>query len=295
MDDLKALATLARVVESGSFRKAAIAMGMAPQATSKTVRQLEEQLGVRLLHRTTRKLSLTEEGAQLVARIAPALADIHGAVEELQNARREVGGTLRITAPRSVGSHFVLPLIPEFMALYPDVRVEFELEDRITDNVLERVDVGFRMGASVDRNVIARRLMDIQQWVCASPAYIERYGQPRTWEELSRHRCTGFKHANSGRVMPWEFTNQGEVAYTDMAAKFITNDVDAEMSAVLAGAGVGQIPSYIAQPMVESGRLVHLLKNHTTERIGFYIYYPQRNQMPQRARRFIDFMIGKVG
>lgn len=94
--------------------------------------------------------------------------------------------------------------------------------------------------------------------------------------------------------MPWEFTNQGEVAYTDMAAKFITNDVDAEMSAVLAGAGVGQIPSYIAQPMVESGRLVHLLKNHMTERIGFYIYYPQRNQMPQRARRFIDFMIGKV-
>jgi len=295
MDDLKALATLARVVESGSFRKAAMEMGVAPQATSKTVRQLEEQLGVRLLHRTTRKLSLTEEGAQLIAQIAPALANIRGALEELQNTRREVGGTLRITAPRSVGKHFVLPLIPEFMSLYPDIRVELELEDRITDNVLERVDVGFRMGASVDRNVVARRLMDILQWVCASPEYIERYGRPRTWADLAMHRCTGFKHANSGRIMPWEFTDKNEVTYTELATKFVTNDVDAETAAVLAGAGIGQIPSYLAQPMVESGRLVHLLKNHTTERIGFYIYYPQRKQMPQRARRFIDFVIGWMG
>jgi DNA-binding transcriptional LysR family regulator len=295
MEDLKALATLARVVESGSFRKAAMEMGVAPQATSKTVRLLEEQLGVRLLHRTTRKLSLTEEGAQLIAQIAPALANIRTAVEELQHARLEVGGTLRITAPRSVGQHFIVPLVPEYMALYPDVRVELELEDRITDSVLERVDVGFRMGPSVDRNVVARRLMDIQQWVCASPDYIEQHGKPRTWADLAKHRCTGFRHTNKGRIMPWEYTDKGEVTYTDMAPRFVTNDVDAEMWAILDGAGIGQIPSYIAQPMVESGRLVHLLKNHVTERIGFYIYYPQRNQMPQRARRFIDFVIERVG
>jgi DNA-binding transcriptional LysR family regulator len=295
MADLKALAVLARVVETGSFRKAAAEMGVAPQATSKTVRRLEEQLGVRLLHRTTRKLSLTDEGAQLIARIAPALASIQGAVEELQDARLEVGGTLRITAPRSVGRHFVLPLVPEFMALYPDVRVELELEDRMTDGVLERVDIGFRMGPSVDRNVVARRLMDIQQWVCASPEYIEKHGKPRSWADLANHRCTGFKHPTSGRIMPWEVTDKGEVTYTDMPTRFVTNDVDAEMWAVLDGAGIGQIPTYIAQSMVESGRLVHLLKNQVTERIGFYIYYPQRNQMPQRARRFIDFAIEQVG
>jgi len=294
MEHLKALATLDRVVESGSFRQAAIEMGVAPQATSKTVRQLEQQLGIRLLHRTTRKLSLTEEGAQLLAQVAPALANIRTAVEELQNARKEVGGTLRISGPRSVGQHFIVPLIPEYMSLYPDVRVELELEDRITDRVLERVDVGFRMGPSVDRNVVARRLMDIQQWVCASPDYIEKYGRPRRWADLATHRCTGFRHSNSGRVMPWEYTDQGEVTYTDMAPKFVTNDVDAEMWAVLGGAGIGQIPSYIAQPMVDSGRLVHLMKSHVTERIGFYIYYPQRNQLPQRTRRFIDFVVEKV-
>lgn len=294
MEDLKALATLARVVESGSFRQAAIEMGIAPQSTSKTVRQLEQQLGIRLLHRTTRKLSLTEEGAQLLSQVAPALANIRTAVEELQNARKEVGGTLRITVPRSVGQHFIVPLIPEYMALYPDVRVELELEDRFTDSVLERVDVGFRMGPSVDRNVVARRLMDIQQWVCASPDYIEKYGRPRNWADLAKHRCTSFRHSNSGRVMPWEYTDQGEVTYTEMTPKFVTNDVDAEMWAVLGGAGIGQIPSYIAQPMVGSGRLVHLLKSHVTERIGFYIYYPQRNQLPQRTRRFIDFVVEKV-
>ncbi|MDQ8022261.1 MAG: LysR family transcriptional regulator [Moraxellaceae bacterium] len=295
MDDLKSLAVLARVVENGSFRKAAAELGVAPQATSKTVRQLEAQLGVRLLHRTTRKLSLTEEGAQLLRQIAPAIANIRSAVEELRNAKKEVGGTLRITAPRSMGRHFVLPLVPEFMRLYPELRIEFELEDRLTDSVLERVDLGFRMGGGVDRNVVARRLMDIQQWVCASPGYIEHHGRPRNWADLASHRCTGFRHSTSGRVMPWEFVDQGEVTYTELAPRFVTNDVDAELDAVLGGAGIGQIPAYIARPLIEAGQLVHLLKSHSTERIGFYLYYPQRTQMPQRTRRFIDFVIERLG
>lgn len=291
MDDLKALSTLERVVASGSFRRAALDLGVAPQATSKTVRQLEAQLGVRLLHRTTRKLSLTDEGAQLLAQVRPALSSIRAAMDELQAARREVGGTLRITAPRSVGQHLVLPLIAPFMQEHPALTVELELEDRISNAVTERIDVGFRMGAGMDRNVVARRLMDLQQWICASPAYLERHGRPQRWEDLARHRCTGFRHASTGKLMPWEYTNQGETAFTDVAARFATNDVDAEASAVLAGIGIGQIPNYIAAPLVREGRLVHLLTRHTSERVGLYIYYLQRAQLPQRARRFIDFAV----
>src|SRR5260221_6667569 len=119
MDDLKALSTLARVVESGSFRRAAVELGVAPQATSKTVRQLETQLGVRLLHRTTRKLSLTDEGTQLLAQVRPALSAIRAAMGDLQSAKKEVGGTLRVTAPRSVGQHLVLPLIGPFLEAHP--------------------------------------------------------------------------------------------------------------------------------------------------------------------------------
>jgi DNA-binding transcriptional LysR family regulator len=294
MDDLKALSTLARVVESGSFRRAAVELGVAPQATSKTVRQLEAQLGVRLLHRTTRRLSLTDEGAQLLAQVRPALSSIRSAMADLQSARGDVGGTLRVTAPRSVGLHLVLPLVGSFMAQHPNLRVQFELEDRITDVTSEKIDIGFRVGASMDRNVVARRLMDIQHWICASPAYLERHGRPRSWEELAQHRCTGFRHVNTGKLMPWEYQEGGATTYRDMAARFETNDVDAEASAVLAGVGIGQIPSYIAAPLIREGRLVHLLVRHTTERIGLYIYYAQRTHLPPRARLFIDFAVAQL-
>lgn len=291
MDDLKALSTLARVVEAGSFRRAALDLGVAPQATSKTVRQLEAQLGVRLLHRTTRKLSLTDEGARLLAQVRPALSAIRSAMSETRAAHQEVGGSLRITAPRSVGQHLVLPLAARYMDAHPDVGVDLELEDRLTDIVEERIDVGFRMGAGLDRNVVARRLMDIQQWVCASPAYLERHGRPRCWDDLAQHHCTGFRPASTGRLMPWEYADGDATVYADIAARFATNDVDAEASAVLAGMGIGQIPDYIAAPLIEAGRLERLLPAHGSERIGLYIYYPQRAHLPQRTRRFIDLAL----
>lgn len=295
MDDLKALSTLARVVETGSFRRAALELGVAPQATSKTVRQLEAQLGVQLLHRTTRKLSLTDEGAQLLAQVRPALSSIRTAMEELQSARREVLGTLRITAPRSLGLHVLLPLLPSFMEEHPDLRVDLELEDRLTDVVMEKIDVGFRMGPAMDRNVVARRLMDIEQWICASPAYIERHGRPLRWEDLAQHRCTGFRHPNTGKLMPWEYTDGKEtITYAEVAACFATNDVDAEAQAVLVGIGIGEIPSYIAAPLIQDGRLVRLLPEHSSQRIGLYIYYGQRMNLPHRTRRFIDFAVARL-
>jgi len=294
MDDLRALSTLARVVESGSFRRAAVDLGVAPQATSKTVRQLEAQLGVRLLHRTTRKLSLTDEGAQLLAQVRPALATIQSALGEVRSARQQVGGTLRITAPRSVGQHLVLPLIAPFLDEHPGLQVQLELEDRFTDVTSEKIDVGFRVGPAMDRNVVARRLLQIQQWICASPAYLERHGRPKHWDDLLRHRCTGFRHVNTGKLLPWEYQSQGETTYRDLPTAFETNDVDAEVLAVLSGIGIGQLPSYVARPLVERGLLVHLLAKHTSERMGLYLYYAQRAHLPARARRFIDFAVARL-
>jgi DNA-binding transcriptional LysR family regulator len=294
VDDLKALSTLAQVVERGSFRRAAVELGVAPQATSKTVRQLEAQLGVRLLHRTTRKLSLTDEGARLLAQVRPALSAIRAAMSELQSTKAEVGGTLRVTAPRSVGQHLVLPLLGPFMEANPSLRVELELEDRYTDITTEKIDIGFRVGPSMDRNVVARRLMDIQHWICASPAYVERHGRPRSWGDLAKHRCTGFRHVNTGKLLPWEYQELGATTYLDVAARFETNDVDAEVMAVLAGIGVGQVPSYVAGPLVAQGRLVHLLVKHTSERVGLYLYFAQRAHLPPRARLFIDFAVAHL-
>jgi DNA-binding transcriptional LysR family regulator len=158
------------------------------------------------------------------------------------------------------------------MEEHPELAVDLELEVRFTDVVAGKIDVGFRMGPGMDRNVVARRLMDIQQWICASPEYLERHGRPRDWEDLSRHRCTCFRHVNTGKLMPWEYAEQGGTGYREVAARFATNDVDAEAGAVLAGVGIGQIPNYIAAPLIRQGRLVHLLVEHGSERIGLYIY-----------------------
>jgi DNA-binding transcriptional LysR family regulator len=193
-----------------------------------------------------------------------------------------------------VGLHLVLPLVGPFMEQHPIVRIELELEDRFTDVTSQKIDIGFRVSESMDRNVVARRLMDIQHWICASPDYLERHGRPRSWEDLGQHRCTGFRHVNTGKLMPWEYQEDGAITYRDVAAHFETNDVDAEASAVLAGVGIGQLPSYIAAPLIREGRLVHLLVKHTTERIGLYIYYAQRAHLPPRARLFIDFAVAKL-
>jgi len=289
MDEFKALATFAGVVEAGSFRRAAVQQGLAPQAVSKAVRQLEDRLGVRLLHRTTRKLSMTEEGARLFAQVQPGLATLRHAIEATKQARSGVAGVLRVTAPRSIGLRIVVPMIEPFMAQHPEVRIELELEDRITDLVAARIDVGFRVGAELDRNYVARRLADIQHCICASPGYVERFGRPRSWAELARHRCTGFRHVNTGKLMPWEYLDGTETAFRDVPAIFSTNDVDAEVQAVLTGIGIGQLPSYAAMPLIRAGLLVQLLPRHTSERIGLYVFYLQGARLPARARAFIDF------
>ncbi|MBB3178128.1 LysR family transcriptional regulator [Variovorax sp. Sphag1AA] len=294
MDEFKALAAFAGVVEAGSFRRAAVQQGLAPQAVSKTVRQLEDRLGVRLLHRTTRKLSMTEEGARLFAQVQPGIAALRHAVESTKEARTGVEGVLRVTASRSIGLRIVVPLIEPFMAEHPDVRVELELEDRITDLVAQRIDVGFRVGAQLDRNYVARRLADIRHCICASPGYIERFGRPRTWADLARHRCTGFRHVNTGKLMPWEYLEGQETAFRDVPAVFSTNDVDAEVQAVLTGIGIGQLPGYAAMPLIQAGLLVQLLPRHTSERIGLYVYYLQGARLPARARAFIDFASARL-
>jgi DNA-binding transcriptional LysR family regulator len=294
MDEFKALATFVGVVEAGSFRRAAVQQGLAPQAVSKAVRLLEDRLGVRLLHRTTRKLSTTEEGARLFAQVQPGLATLRQAVESTKQSRTGVEGVLRVTAPRSVGLRIVVPMIEPFMAQHPGLQVELELEDRITDLVASRIDLGFRVGAQVDRNYVARRLADIQHCICASPGYVERFGRPRTWADLARHRCTGFRHVNTGKLMAWEYLDGAETAFREVPAVFSTNDVDAEVQAVLAGIGIGQLPGYAAVPLIEAGLLVQLLPRHTSERIGLYVYYLQGARLPARARAFIDFVSARL-
>ena len=190
MDELRALSTFVRVAELGSFNKAAQAQATTPQAVSKTIRQLEQHLGVRLFHRTTRKSSLTEEGERLLHAARPNLDGLVDALTRARSAVRSDEGLVRISAAGAVARLVLVPMLAAFQAEHPAIQIDLLLEDRFTDLVGERIDVGFRAGNPPEAQVIARRLFTIQQIACASPAYFERHPAPERLQDLLQHRCT---------------------------------------------------------------------------------------------------------
>ncbi|SEK12201.1 LysR substrate binding domain-containing protein [Paraburkholderia diazotrophica] len=174
------------------------------------------------------------------------------------------------------------------------MQLDVRFDDHFTDLVADRADVGFRGGSPPSGGAIARRLLPIQLIVCASPAYLERHGTPKSVDELDAHRCTGYRRANTGKQAPWEFLIGNEIVYREIASTLCANDIDAETEAVLAGLAIGQLGSFSAAPHIRGGRLVPLLTQHVTQRESIYIYYRHRTEQPLRVRTFIDFMIGRL-
>jgi DNA-binding transcriptional LysR family regulator len=294
VDELRAIATFVRAAESGSFNKAAQAQGSTPQAVSKSIRQLEQHIGVRLFHRTTRKSSMTEEGQRLFDSVKGNLDGLVAAINKARSAVRDDEGVIRVSAGGSVGRKVLMPLLAAFSRRYPAIDFDLVLEDRVTDTVGERIDVGFRAGNAPTAQVVARRLFSIQQIVCASPEYLASHGVPRRPDDLVHHRCTGYRQPGTGRPIPWEFHVKGETLYQAMSVALCCSDPDAEMQAVAAGMGVGQVDSINSAAPIRAGQLVPLLTGSVSDRMGLYIYYAQRADMPGRVRRFIDFAVARL-
>jgi DNA-binding transcriptional LysR family regulator len=294
VDELRAISTFIRAAELGSFNKVAEAQGTTPQAVSKTIRQFEQHLGVRLFHRTTRNSSLTEEGQRLLESIKPSMDGVVGALARARNAAREDEGVVRIAASASMGTKMLVPLLVEFQKRYPLIQVDLLLEDGFSDLVSDRIDVGFRGGNAPDAQVVSRRLFTVQQVVCASPAYLAAHGAPRSLDELAAHRCTGYRQPGTGRAMAWEFDIDGDIVFHHVQPILLSTDPDTEMHAVMAGMGIGQIDSINAAAALRDGRLVPLLVEHVSERMGLHLYYAQRSDMPGRVRRFIDFAVEQL-
>ncbi len=294
MNEVRAISIFVRAATLGNLRKAAVDQGISPQAASHAVMQLEKSLGVRLFHRTTRKLSLTEEGQRLLHGVEPALAMLSSAIDDARRSKEEVAGPLRVSAPTALGRTVLWPSILEFAALYPDVQLDVRFDDHFTDLVSDRADVGFRGGSPPSEGAIARRLLPIQLIVCAAPTYIERHGMPKTIDDLNAHRCSGYRRANTGKQAPWEFLIGQEIVYRDIAPSLCANDIDAETEAVLAGLAIGQLGSFSAVSHIRRGRLVPLLTQHMTQRESIYIYYRHRTEQPLRVRTFIDFITARL-
>lgn len=287
---LPAVVAFAKVAERASFTRAAAELAVSPSALSQTVRGLESQLGVRLLHRTTRRVGLTEHGARFLAHVAPGLEQIEAAFQDLDLVRDHPAGRLRITLPLLVAERLVLPRLPAFLARYPDVEVELSVDAALTDLVAGGFDAGIRLGESLARDMVALPIGPRQrQVVVGAPAYLARHPPPREPSGLVHHDCIRHRRAN-GRLMAWEFTRDGRDLEVVVDGRLVFNDSGLALAAARAGLGLSQHFESVAAEDVAAGQLVRVLDDWQAPFDGFYIYYPAREQLPPKLRAFVDFL-----
>ena len=294
INELRSITTFVKTAELGSLRKAAATQGITPQAASQALAQLELHLGVRLFHRTTRNMSLTDEGQQFLDAAQPPLLGLQRAMQIPRRAKDEIAGPLRIVGPRSTFRAVLWSVLEEFCRLHPDVVPDVQLDDRRGNWVEDRVDVGFRIGLAAEDGVIARRLFPLQLIMCAAPAYLERHGAPDSLAALSAHRCSAFRHPSTGRVMPWHVKDGNAVVDLDVVAALCTNEEELENDAVLAGQVIGVLTGVTAAGYIRSGRLIPLLTAHVAQHMSMYVYYGSRSAQPARARAFIDLALERL-
>jgi DNA-binding transcriptional LysR family regulator len=294
INEMRSIAMFAKAVELGSIRQAALAQGVSPQAATQAISHLESHVGVRLLHRTTRSLALTEEGQRFLDSAQPALAALERAMSTAREGKDEIAGPLRIVGPRSSFPSLIMPLLDEFCQANADIQPDVQLDDGIGDWVLDRVDVGFRIGVSPQDGLISRVLFPVQIIVCASPAYLERHGVPVTIEDLAKHRCSVFRHPSTGKVAPWYLTVKGEVQHRNLPPALSTNDTELEMQAILAGQVIGQVANFAAAKHIREGRLVPVLLPFISDHIALHVYYGSRASQPKRVRAFLDLALARL-
>src|SRR6185369_11488350 len=294
INELRSITTFARTAELGSLRRAAEAQEITPQAASQALAQLERHLGVRLFHRTTRNMALTDEGRQFLETVQPALAGLQRAMHMARRAKEDIAGPLRIVGPRSTFLPLLWPLLDEFCRLHPDVQPDVQLDDRIGNWVEDRVDVGFRVGASASEGVVARRLIPLPLIICAAPAYLARYGAPANLDELAAHRCSVFRHPGTGKVVPWYVKVGDGVVMHDVVPALCTNEEELENAAVLSGQVIGELTGVTAAAHIRAGRLVPLLTRHVTDHLALFIYYGSRASQTPRAVALIDLVVPRL-
>jgi len=294
INELRAITTFVRTVELGSLSKAATAQQISPQAASKALGQLEQFLGVRLFHRTTRSMSLTEEGQRFFEAAKPSLMGLQQALHAARQTREDQAGPLRIVGPRTVLQPVIGPVLDEYCRLYPEVQPDVQLDDRVGNWVEDRVDVGFRLGNPPEEGLIARRLFPMQLVICAAPTYLRKYGVPQNLYELDAHRCSGFRRPSDGRVAPWRVRVGDSLQEQNIRPSFSTNDEAFELRAVLAGEVIGQLAVPTVATLIRSGRLVPLLLEHMTDHLSLFVYYGSRAAQPARVRCFIDLVVARL-
>lgn len=294
INELRSISTFIKAAELGSLRKAALALGISPQAASKALAQLEVHLDARLFHRTTRVMSLTDAGQRLLEDVQPAVLGMQRALQKARSAKDDFAGPLRIAGPRTTFQPILWRLVEEFCEMHPGIQPDVLLEDRVGNWVEDRVDVGFRLGASPHEGVIARRLFPLQLVICAAPAYLKQHGVPDSLAALASHRCSAFRHPGTGKVVPWHVKLGDQVVDQPVVPAICSNDEVFELQAVLAGKVLGQLAGVTAAPFIRAGQLVPILVDHMPDYASYFVYFGSRTSQPARARAFIDLAVQRL-
>ena len=284
----------AKTVEQGSFTSAAAALGVSPAAVSKSVQNLERGLGVRLLNRSTRRLALTEEGGVFYRHCRSAMLEFDNALSAVAEKDREPTGVLRVTSATTFGRTHVVPLLSEFTTRFPKVTLDFVLEDRFVDLVHEEYDVCIRLDASPPGSLVAKRIVSVQAIVCGSPAYFRRHPIPRHPEDLLSHDCIRFRSLGTRRVLDWEFQRDGKAFLQPMRRKLILTDPEGICGLVARGHGLGQIPSYLAVPLIAAAKLKPVLLDYLSQSRTIYVCHSRGKYLAPRIRAFADFLVEKL-
>jgi LysR family transcriptional regulator for bpeEF and oprC len=290
MDRLLALQAFSRVVELGGFTKAADSLQLSKTTVSDLVQSLEKHLGLRLLQRTTRRVTATADGAAFYERCVHILADLDEAEASVMQARVAPKGRLRVDMPSGLARLFVIPRLAPFLARYPDLRLELGMGLRPVHLLEEGIDCVVRFGAQSDSSLVARRVGTMSHVCCASPGYLREHAAPRNPEELSAHQCITYVSGRTGRVMDWEFERAGQKIQLTLDGVLAVNDQDANIIAGLMGIGIAKVANYMARPYLESGQLKQVLTDWKAEQFPISVMYAQGRHLSAKLRIFVDWV-----
>lgn len=291
MDKLKAMHTFVRIVEANSFTKAAETLGLPRAALTATLQNLESFLGAQLLLRTTRRLSLTPEGAQYYEQCIAILNAVDASELPFRGPdARHPRGSLRVDLPGGLGRNFVVPRIGEFHAAYPDIRLNMSLADRLVDLTQEGIDCALRVGHLQDSALIGRQIGTMRFMTCAAPAYLERHGTPRGLADLGNHRSVTQYSGRTGRAFDWEFLVEGRLSKAEIDGPIAVNDADAYVSCALQGLGLVQAAAYQVRRHLQSGALVQVLADLPPTALPVSLLYPQGRMATPKLSAFAGWL-----
>ena len=293
-DTLKDIPVFVASVEAGSFAQAAVRLHLSRSAVGKSIARLEERLGVRLFHRTTRSQRLTDNGALFYERCLRALEEIRGAESQLETGKHQVNGRLRVAVPVLFGRQCIAPLLIELAQEHPGLELEMSFSDRVVDLVEEGFDMAVRNGALADSSVlVARRLGEHRMVLCAAPDYLLKNGQPQTVDDLRQH--TAINYTRAGRVLPWQLMDYDGTSRTFIPRSSLNmDDLQAICDAALAGHGIAWLPCWMVIKEIHQGNLVPLLKQAPDVRFDVHAVWQQTPHLPLRVRIAIDMLVKRL-